>query len=689
MATLIAQQVAGKAARDALFLSAFSVASLPVMMGASAALSAAGALGFSALMRRWSPLRCLAASLVAFATLSLVTASVSGAWPRTAAAAFYLLMAVFGAVLLSGFWSVVNERFDPYTARRAMGRIGLGATVGGVVGGGLAYLVARVFAVNVALAALAGTSLLCVVALRWLRDAGAGALPSPEPETESLASGFGLLRRTTYLRDLALLVLLLAVIDAVLDYVLKWEAAGRYTGREALFEFFATYAAILGLATFLCQLLLARPALLRLGLGGTVAVQPGATFVLAVLSFLDPTLLTVALTRGGSSAFRDSLMRSGYELLYTPLPPLLKRQAKAVVDVAVDRLGTILGSAVVLAVAAIPFRPTQGLIALAAALALLALSVCRRLHQGYVRALESNLRSGAVKLEAEELLDGTTLAISRATLGIDRATLLESLRTRGEGVVDDPVALAVADLRSGSPFRVRAILARPGGLDPTLASQAIPLLAQRDLAADVIRALRPLAPRITGQLVDALVDHNCEASVRRRVVRILKVAPGRRTVEGLLLGLSDPVLSVRVECGKTLAALRGSEPSLRIPVEPVEAAVLAELGAAKAGSLDPAAMDHVFALLSLVLDAEPVLISLQALRGANPRLRGTALEYLENVLSRDVREALWPTLGIAPPAGVARRAPEEMEDELLQSSASRSAALLRRALLRPRRPDRG
>jgi hypothetical protein len=168
------------------------------------------------------------------------------------------------------------------------------------------------------------------------------------------------------------------------------------------------------------------------------------------------------------------------------------------------------------------------------------------------------------------------------------------------------------------------------------------------------------------------------------VVRILKVAPGPRTVEGLLLGLSDPVLSVRVECGKTLAALRGADHALRIPPGPVEAAVLAELRGA--APLAPASMDHVFALLSLILDAEPVLISLQALRGENPRLRGTALEYLENVLSREVREALWMGLGIAQAPRGPGRAPQEMEDELLQSSASRSGDLLRRALLRPRRP---
>jgi MFS family permease len=668
------------------------------MMIASSTLSAGAALVFARLMKRWSPARSLAVSLVAFAVCSVSSALLSASYPRPVAAAFYLLIAVFGAVLLSGFWSVVNERFDPYSARRAMGKIGLGTTLGGVAGGGLAWLVSQVFAVGVALAALAVTSLACVFLLRWLADGSSSAAVPEDAAEDDLAPGLGVLRRTPYLRDLGLLVLVLALVDAILDFALKSEAASRYSGREALFGFFSSYAALVGLGTFLSQLALARPALIGLGLGGTLALQPGTTFVLAVIGLFHPTVLTVALARGGTSSFRDSLFRSAYELLYTPLPTALKRQAKAVVDVVFDRVGTILGSLVVLAAGLLPLRPVPALLVLAAGLAIVALSICQRLHGGYVRALESNLRSGAVKLDSEELLDGTTLAISRATLGIDRAMLLQEVRARAAAEasaaekvaepvppVQDPVALAVVELRSGSPARVRAVLSAPGPLDPALVAHAIPMLGQRDVAAEVIRALRPLAGRVTGQLVDTLLDREAETVVRRRVVRILKVSPNPRAVEGLILGLSDPELSVRVECGKTLAAVRSADPGIPLRADLVQAAALVELRAARSGPLDPAAVDHVFTLLSLVLDAEPVLISLQALRGDNPRLRGTALEYLENVLPREMREALWPTLGIAPAPKPASRAPEEMVDELLQSAADGSPEL-RRALLRPRRP---
>ncbi|MCB9598719.1 MAG: hypothetical protein H6719_38745 [Sandaracinaceae bacterium] len=49
--------------------------------------------------------------------------------------------AVFGALVISGFWSVVNERFDPHSAKQMIGRIGTGATFGGVAGGLLAAFV--------------------------------------------------------------------------------------------------------------------------------------------------------------------------------------------------------------------------------------------------------------------------------------------------------------------------------------------------------------------------------------------------------------------------------------------------------------------------------------------------------------------------------------------------------------------
>src|SRR5258708_8588332 len=136
---LIAQQVAGRATRDALFLSTFHVSSLPLVMIAAAVVSALAVLAFSAALSRRPPAQVVPVTIAAGTVLLLAEWGLSLAQPRLAAIAVYLHMAVFGATVVSGFWSLMNERFDPHTARRVMGDIALGASLGGVAGGSLAW----------------------------------------------------------------------------------------------------------------------------------------------------------------------------------------------------------------------------------------------------------------------------------------------------------------------------------------------------------------------------------------------------------------------------------------------------------------------------------------------------------------------------------------------------------------------
>jgi len=63
----------------------------------------------------------------------------------------------------------------------------------------------------------------------------------------------------------------------------------------------------------------------------------------------DARLLSAVLCRGSHDVLSNSLFRSAYELLYTPVPDADKRAAKQVVDVAFDKLGALLGGAVTLA----------------------------------------------------------------------------------------------------------------------------------------------------------------------------------------------------------------------------------------------------------------------------------------------------------------------------------------------------
>lgn len=683
-AALVAHQVAGKATRDALFLSSFDLRYLPPMMMLGAALSTVAVFWMSRLLASQAPSRMLPLAIGTGAVLLMVQWVVSLAAPEVAALIVYVYMALFGATLVSGFWSAVNERFDPYTARRAVGRIGTGAALGGVVGGGLAWGVSRAIPVPAMLLVMAGVAITALWSAVVMGPPLPGARAAPDPELGPLGfrGTLATIRSSGFLRSLAVIVGLGALTEALLEYAMSAAAKSAFSSRpEALMSFFSLYHAAVGLVGLLLQGVLARLALERIGLAGSVATKPASVAAAGALAFLSPGLLTAALARGLPSAMNNSLFRSGYELLYTPLPEAVKRPVKAIVDVGIDKAGAFVGSGIVFALVwAAPGSAQRTLLGLSALLGLAVVGVCRGVHRGYVAALAESLRSGAVSLDASDILDSTTrLTLARTGLTLNRETLLEQVRaTRSERdagqahreVDEDPLLESIRALRSGSPREARRVLTGPA-LAEQLAPHIVPLLGQNELFLDALRALRRLAPRITGLLTDALLDATQPPTVRRRLPRVLRTNPSQRSVDALLLGLSDARFDVRFECAAALSRLKSGAPQLRTPEWDVYDQVLRELTEGTADHPVQRRTELVFNLLALVLEREPLRIAYRAIRSeTDPTMRGTALEYLENVLPERVRQALWPLLGLPTrsPADASRR--RDLVAELLRRSRS-------------------
>jgi hypothetical protein len=323
-----------------------------------------------------------------------------------------------------------------------------------------------------------------------------------------------------------------------------------------------------------------------------------------------------------------------------------------------------------------------------------------------VAALEESLRSGVVRLDAADLVDSTTiLTLARSGMALDRDALLReiaALRGAGggeeQGTGDDPVPGIVADLRAEDPEAVRRGLRHAEVAGPAVVGHLIPLLGRNAVFLDALRVLRRLAPRATGQLLDALLDPEQEAAVRRRIARVLRSASNPRAVSGLLQALDDPAFDVRRECGLTLLRLTERDVSLAVPRDAVFAAAVRELregapswGAepeARGEESSPGArahtprergLAHVFTLLSLVMEREPLQIALLAVVGPDSTLRGTALEYLETVLPDDVRRALWPHVGARAAASpLPSRPPDQVVEDLMRSRETAAARTLKR-----------
>jgi hypothetical protein len=246
----------------------------------------------------------------------------------------------------------------------------------------------------------------------------------------------------------------------------------------------------------------------------------------------------------------------------------------------------------------------------------------------------------------------------------------------------------IAALQSGDAARIRAALA-DGPLELELVSLVVPLLEREGAVDAAVLALRGVAPRIVGQLVDVLLDAEQSFRVRRRVPRVLRACPHPRAVRGLIDALSDREFELRYRCALALRDLvrqdKNLRPASRVVLEaatreiehghPLSASDPAwledeasEAGVARDVVSQDRAVDHVFTLLGLTVDDEALELARISLSSRDQKLRGTALEYLEHVLPEPIRSSLLPYLqaGYAPRTA-APRPTAEIADELKRS----------------------
>jgi hypothetical protein len=592
--------------------------------------------------------------------------------------------------------------FDPHTAKKHFGRIGGAGTLGGLAGALLAERVATVVDAPAILIPLAALNFACAWQMRHLARAALAshARPDLSPELSAASAGSGLraLASTPYLRDLGALVLLGTAGAALLDYAFKVEAVA-VLGRGAdLLRFFAAYYAAVSVATFAVQVFASRSVLEKWGLTVATTTPALAAVIGGAGALVFPGLPTMTLTRAGESTMRGSLFRAGYEILYTPVAATERRAAKSIIDVGCDRFGDAIGGALARLVQFAAVSQTRLSVALAVGCCALALIAARRLRRGYIATLESSLMHRALEIDLSEVQDLTTRTTMFRALGPTARPA--AAREPAEGPPDrarewihDPEVRKITDLRSRDPERVLRVLHDREAISGALVAHIIPLLAWNDFAEDAVAALRAVAEERIGELTDALLDRNQPFAVRRRLARVFSVCVSQRAADGLIGALDDLRFEVRFQCGRSLLSILERNPNIRIDGARVQEAIDREVSVSspvwksrqlldRLDDTQPrSAVDdfvnergnqslaHVFTLLSLILPREPLRIAFRGLQTDDPRLRGTALEYLEQILPPPLRERLWPFLD-APRAGGAPRPREEVLSDLLRSNPS-------------------
>jgi hypothetical protein len=649
---MIAHHIAGKATRDALFLTNFDIAELPKVMIASAAVSVAAVLLMSRALARFGPARLIPPLYFVSALLLAVQWLLAPAYPQVAAVALYLHVSALNAILISGFWSVINERFDPYAAKKAVARLTAATSFGGIVGGLAAKSVASLADTHDILLMLSLMHAVCGLAVGFLASGQRNVKHDDELPTQLL----GPLKRSALIRRMAILGLLVATTAALLDYLLKSQASATLSDEE-LISFFSYFYMLVGLGTFLVQMAVGNKALRWFGLGGSMAAWPLVILMTGTGALLFRSLITVTLMRASANLLYNSFFRAGFELLYTPIAPADKRSGKVLIDVGADRAGDMVGGLLIMLVLLLPVGTDSVLYISALLMAGLCLLLILVLHRSYVRQLANNLREGRQRPEDIEIVDATTSATVASTQSaIDRDQLLSEIaqfqarrQTTGDGAeaartqptAQDPIVEAIMVLRGKDEAEIRRVLASQL-LNAALIPHVIGLLQNEQLLREALRALAKVASSGAGQLVDALIDPLQDTTTRRRLPLVLARSDSPLALHGLGVGLDDPDWSVRYRCAQALESMRRHQPQMALGQERLLQHVERELRAFAAGGKQTQRLDLVFLLFGAAYDPGSLELAWQAIQGDDRNLKGTALEYLENLLPMHIWTMLQP-----------------------------------------------
>jgi HEAT repeat protein len=198
---------------------------------------------------------------------------------------------------------------------------------------------------------------------------------------------------------------------------------------------------------------------------------------------------------------------------------------------------------------------------------------------------------------------------------------------------------------------------------------AAPHLADAELHVAARQAIRTVACDAIGTLTDLLLDTDIAFAVRRRIAPLLAECRTQRAADGLIAALSDARLEVRYVAGRALLTMtEGTDHGIVIGEDLVIKLVQEELARAEeedtvadldardddnpqASLFDAIArvrvsrrLEHIFDILALTMDREPLRLAFRCIDHPNERHRGTALEYIQSVLPPEVRSPLWPLL---------------------------------------------
>ena len=288
---------------------------------------------------------------------------------------FFIWLTVINLFATSVFWAFMVDIFDVDQGKRLFAFIGIGGTLGAIVGGWTAnqisaatespYLPAGLMLIGAGCYCLAIAVMLTLDRMAVRSEASTLGAVRTEPEEASAASAAGgsgaaagdeiggsfadglrAVLTSPYLLGVGLWVVFMAVANTMVYFtqaniiLTDSDTFSQLVGNFAQFDYVAQFA------TLVTQLFVTTHLIRKVGVGWTLAVLPLVTLagfaVLAVWPLYGVMLIFSAVHR----ATRYAISRPSRETLFSVVTPSEKYKAKPVVDVFLYRFGDAAGAGI-------------------------------------------------------------------------------------------------------------------------------------------------------------------------------------------------------------------------------------------------------------------------------------------------------------------------------------------------------
>jgi ATP:ADP antiporter, AAA family len=293
----------------------------------------------------------------------------------------YVWPGVVATLTLVHFWSLLGGIFTATQAKRLFGIVSLGSMIGALTGSGGMTIALR-YSSPQALVVVSGVVLTTasLMPLFLFRGVPGSTSPRVEPRGPGLA-GYAYILRGPYPRRLVSIALFASATLTFADYVFKTTIADSLPKEQLPQALGAIYTGLNALS-LLVQLAGVGFVLRKLAPPVILAVLP-ALLVLSGGGVAITGILAAALAvKATDGALRHSLHKTAMELLVVPLSDSVRRTVKSAMEVAGQRGGQVVASAVILLAEATGLGGTIAWVLTASALAWAASSV--RLRALYV-----------------------------------------------------------------------------------------------------------------------------------------------------------------------------------------------------------------------------------------------------------------------------------------------------------------